>query len=121
MQIIKGKKRIFINARKVSFFGMIRGLMFRNSGCDNLLFSFSRPVKMRIHSFFVFFPFLAVWLDGKNRVIDWKIVRPFRLSIVPKKPFVKLVEVPLHKKNDKIICFFVGKGKDLNTISSKNK
>jgi uncharacterized membrane protein (UPF0127 family) len=87
----------------------IRGLMFKNKNTENLLFNFKKYSKERIHSYFVFFDFLAVWIDDKNNIIERKIVKPFTLSIKPKKSFYKLIEIPINKKNKKIIHFFVGK------------
>jgi uncharacterized membrane protein (UPF0127 family) len=105
--IFRGKY-VEIPVRKMGFFGKIKGLMFKSQR-ENLLFDFSSDTRIKIHSFFVFFPFLAVWLDEKNKLIEWKIVRPFTVAVSPKKPYRKLVEVPLNKKNSKIIRFFVGK------------
>jgi len=103
----KGKS-IKISARKMGFFGKIKGLMFKLPR-ENLLFEFSSDTSTKIHSFFVFYSFLAVWMDEKNRVLECKIVRPFTVAVSPEKPYRKLVEVPLNKKNTKIIEFFVGK------------
>lgn len=104
----KGKK-IEIKARELGFFGKITGLMFKTSLNDNLLFEFKSDVKMAIHSFFVFFSFLAIWVDEKNKVLEWRIVMPFTVAVLPKKPFRKLIELPLNKGNMKIFRFFVGK------------
>lgn len=106
MRIFHNKKKIDIPVRKVSSFGKFSGFMFKTKDTENLLFEFSKKTGMRIHSFFVFFPFLAVWLDEKDRVIDSKIVKPFTLSVKPKKQFKKLIEISLNSKNKKIIDFF---------------
>ena len=103
------KERINIPVKKVSSFGKILGLMFKAKNTENLLFEFRKKTKMSIHSFFVFFPFLAIWLDDENKVINFKIIKPFTLKVKPKKPFSKLVEVPFNNKNKKILGFFVGK------------
>ena len=90
------------NIKKLSEFGKIRGLMFhRREKCTSMLFEFKKPTRMKIHSLFVFFKFAAVWLDDKNKIIDKKLINPFRLSISCKKPFYKLVEIPLNKEYDK--------------------
>ena len=68
----------------------------------------SKPVRIAIHSFFVFFPFLAIWIDDKNNVVDVKIVNPFKFSVSPKKSFCKLLEIPINKKYLKITNFVVG-------------
>lgn len=83
--------------------------MFRTSRTNNLLFSFSRASRVAITSWFVFFPFLAVWLDEKNRVIETRKVKPFIMAVKPKKPAKTLVELPLNAKNKDLIAFFVGK------------
>ena len=106
MEIFIFGRRIFI--RRVGNFGKFFGLMFRSSGTDNLLFEFRKRDSYPIHSFFVFFLFLAVWLSG-DEVVGCEIVKPFRFSVVPDKKFDKLVEIPLSGKNKKIVEFFVGK------------
>ena len=109
MKIFYKKRKIEIPAEKVSQFGKISGLMFRTRETKNLLFIFKKKTRIKIHSFFVFFKFLAVWLDGKNKIVEWKIVKPFSLGYAPKKSFSKLVEIPVNEKNRKIIRFFVDK------------
>ncbi|MEK6820269.1 MAG: hypothetical protein AABX71_00995 [Nanoarchaeota archaeon] len=99
-------RKFKIRARKLGFFGMIRGLMFRRSIKDNLLFEFPWRNKWRIHSWFVFFPFLAIWIR-KDRVFEWKIVKPWRTYVTPNKSFDKLIEIPL--SNSKIVNLIVGK------------
>ncbi|MGY4884819.1 MAG: hypothetical protein ACP5NZ_04550 [Nanobdellota archaeon] len=110
--IIKNKsKRLKVdNVKKLSEFGKVIGLMFHSrEKCPSMLFEFSSPTKMKIHSIFVFFPFAAIWTDDKNRIIDKKIVKPFRISIGPKKPFYKLVEIPLNRKYVKKVKTLFGK------------
>lgn len=112
------KERVFYNCKKIdipvmttSFFGRFKGLMFKNADTNNLLFEFSRDVSWSIHSFFVKFNFLAVWLDSKNNVVDFKIVRPYCPRVRLSRKYKKLIEIPLNQSNRKIISFFVGKGK----------
>jgi len=109
------KKRIKIqNVKKLSELGKMRGLMFRRrEKCPALLFEFKKPVKMKIHSLFVFFPFIAAWTDNKNRIVDLKIVKPFRPIISSRKPFYKLIEIPLNKKYLTLSSVIVGAKKDL--------
>jgi len=77
------------------------GLMFsRRKKAKILLFEFKKPVKMAIHSYFVFFPFLAIWLDSKNKVLDLKIVKPFKIGVLPSEKFTRLIEIPLSVKCD---------------------
>ncbi len=76
-----------------------RGLMFRKKHERPLLFVFDKKGKLRnsIHSFFVFFPFDAVWLDEEYRVIQVDRVKPFRPLVIPKKQAKFLVEMPVGK------------------------
>jgi len=109
--IIKyNSKKINIkNIKKLSEFEKGIGLMFKKrEKCPAMLFEFKKPTKMRIHSFFVFFKFAAVWLDDKNKIIDLKIVKPFRFSISCNKSFYKLVEIPLNNKYKKEIKSLFG-------------
>jgi len=111
MKIKHGSKIInILNVQKVSKFGEGIGLMFhRLNNCPSLLFEFNKPTKLKIHSFFVFFKFAAIWLDDENRIIDKKIVHPFQLSISCKKPFYKLIEIPLNKAYKEKIKVIFGK------------
>ena len=110
--IIKYKnKKINVRVKRASSLGKFTGLMFKSKNTENLLFDFKNDIKMAIHSYFVFFPFLAVWVNDKNEVLEWKVVEPFISIVKPKKPFRKLVEVPFNSANLGIIDFFVGKRK----------
>jgi len=111
MKIYYKKRAIDIDVRKVSFFEEFYGLMFRTSRAKNLLFDFFNYNRISLHSLFVFFPFLAVWLDEKNNVLDFKIVRPFTLSVKPRMQFKKFIEIPLNLRNKKFIEFFRREGK----------
>ena len=116
MRVRKGRKLIKIGEiKKVGFFGKVRGLMFRRrESAKCLLFKFAKPSRIRIHSFFVFFSFLAVWLDGENRVVDLKIVRPFSPRVLPKASASQLLEIPLNRKNARLVRLLVDNEKDLN-------
>ncbi len=105
MNIKRGDKKINIGkVKRVNWFGKVIGFMFsRREKADILLFEFKKPTKMKIHSYFVFFPFLAIWLDEKNKVIALKEVKPFKLSFGIKRSFSKLVEIPINKKNKDIV------------------
>jgi uncharacterized membrane protein (UPF0127 family) len=106
----KGKKiKIFV--KKVSFFGKIFGLMFKKCCTNNLLFEFANEGRRAIHSFFLRFSFLAIWLDSKNNVVEFRIVKPFCFCVRPKQKFRRLIEVPFNNNNKRIIDFFVGKRK----------
>lgn len=74
-----------------------RGLMFRRRIEKPLLFVFpvSSQVECSIHAFFVFFPFDAVYLDEKKRVVDVRErIKPFTPIIFPKKKAKYLIEAP---------------------------
>ncbi|MEX0920064.1 MAG: DUF192 domain-containing protein [Candidatus Pacearchaeota archaeon] len=104
----KGKE-LNVEIRVCSFFGRIRGLMFRRRERANaLLFDFKKDVGEPIHSFFVFFPFVAVWLDGKGSVVEVRRVKPFRFYVSPRKKFRKLVEIPINSGYSKIVKRLLG-------------
>ena len=102
MIIILNDEKIKINnVKRVSGSGGITGLMFKGKNYDKvLLFDFiskGKPTRMKIHSLFC--PkFLAVWLDNKNKVIESKIIKPFRLSVGCKREFSRLIEIPFNNR-----------------------
>lgn len=100
----KGKK-ISVRVKELSYFFYWLGLMFKSRDSENLLFDL--PGRWGIHSFFVFFPFLALWLDEKNKVLEWKVVKPFSVYVKPRKKFAKLVEIPINSKNKGLIQNFI--------------
>lgn len=107
----KGRKINFL-VKECNALEKIRGLMFRKNNANmRLLFNSKKKSRLRIHSYFVFFDFLAVWTDNKNNILEKRIVKPFTFSVRPKKYFYKLIEIPINKKNEKIIHFFVGRRK----------
>ncbi len=111
--IIKYKKRkIEIKKYKtVSWLGKFSGLMFRTNETPILEFSFKNDVEMAIHSYFVFFTFIAVWVDSDDKAFQVDIVKPFTSLVKPQKHFRKLIEIPFNSENRRIIEFFVGKRK----------
>ncbi len=93
------RKKIIVDIEECAGFNRVKGLIFTNrEKAKALLFNFNKPTRLTIHSIFVFFPFVAVWLDDKNRIIEKRIIKPFTLSVRPKIPFNKLVEIPLNKR-----------------------
>ncbi len=100
MQVIvkdKSNKIKIEGVKRLSNLGKVTGLMFHSKKkCPAMLFEFSKPTKMKIHSWFVFFRFAAIWTDKENNVLEKKVVGPFRIGIGPKKPFYKLIEIPLN-------------------------
>ena len=112
MQVKIGRRNINIRARRLSKIGMIKGLMFCPTNTETLLFDFGHDARHAIHSYFVFFTFLAVWLDEKNNVVDKFKVRPFTTLRMPNVKCRKLIEIPCNDNNEKIIEFFVEKRKN---------
>jgi len=106
MKVFFHGEGIEVPCRLVSGFGKFFGLMFRGKNSENLLFEFSAPERAAIHSLFVFFPFLAIWIDDSGNVTETKVVKPFSFSYQPKAASVRLIEVPLNKTNKKIAKFF---------------
>ena len=112
------KKRIRLNFKRKKFeidlkvcnlFEKFSGLMFsKREKSQALLFDFKKPTNIRIHSLFVFFLFVAIWLDDKNKIIDLKVIKPWRFSVSPDKSFCKLIEIPINKRYGKIVELLVG-------------
>tara|TARA_Y100000034_G_scaffold88208_1_gene105853 strand:+ start:5887 stop:6213 length:327 start_codon:yes stop_codon:yes gene_type:complete len=98
-------RKIDIPAKRLGFFGRFSGLMFRSANTKNLLFEFCGKGPS-IHSYFVFFDFLAIWLDSDNKVIEVRKIRPWTFSAKPDRNYKKLIEVPINRKNRKILKFF---------------
>ena len=108
--IIKHKgRKLKIGVKKCGFARKFFGLMFRSRKTENLLFEFDKNEIADLHSFFVFFSFLVLWLDEENNVLEYEIVRPFRVRISSRKRFTKIVELPFNDNNKEIFGFFVGK------------
>lgn len=85
------------------------GLMFsRRLRAKALLFEFDREVKMSIHSFFVFFSFLAIWLDSKGKIIEIRKVNPFNFGVSPRKKYKFLIEIPISSSYDEVLDFIDG-------------
>ncbi len=106
------RKKIYIDLKKTNFISKGIGLTFKSKNTSNLLFEFPKKVTWQgnLTSIFVFFPFIALWLDSKNKVIHKKIIKPFKFSISLNKPFNKIVEIPINVRNKKIIKNFLTEG-----------
>jgi uncharacterized membrane protein (UPF0127 family) len=104
----KGKQVLIEDIKKVSSIGKYTGLMFKPKETQALLFEFKKGRKA-IHSFFCK-PFLAVWLlEGK--IVDFRLVKPNLLYVIPNEDFDKLVEIPFNKKYRHIAGLFIDEGK----------
>ncbi|MFH1787373.1 MAG: hypothetical protein ABH811_01120 [archaeon] len=94
----KGNK-MGLDVKNCNSFGKFFGLMFvSKKNAKALLFDFDKPVKINIHSCFVFFPFVGVFLDSKNNVLDLKVIKPWKLFVTSKKPFCRLIEIPINER-----------------------
>lgn len=102
---LNGKKVIIPNILALGFFGKFRGLMFTPKFKSRTLL-FNHAASKGIHSYFVFFDFLCIWLDSQNRVVDYKIVRPFQFYVKTSKNFDKILEIPINKENYKSLKSF---------------
>lgn len=82
----------------------IRGLMFRKmENAPVLLFRFIESKYISFHSFFVFFHFVIIWLDEKNKVIEYREISPWTWRIKTNKKFSKVIEIPVNKKNSAVL------------------
>lgn len=98
-----------INLKLCQGFNKFRGLMFtRREKARALLFEFKKPTNITIHSLFVFFPFVIIWLNSDDKIIDFKIVKPFSFFVSQKRPFSKIIEIPINNKYQKSIKLLVG-------------
>ena len=110
-KIIFSKKNLRINleVKRCNYLQRITGLMFkRREKAEALLFKFDYPSKMSIHSFFVFFSFIAVWIDEKGRIISVDKVSPFTFSVSSKREYMRLIEIPINKRYSGVVKFLVG-------------
>lgn len=104
-------KKITLDVKKLKGLERYRGLIFKKRNSEILLFEFKKDVKLVFHSLFVFFPFLLLWLDNNNRIIEYHRVNPFTPCVFPRKPFRKVVEIPISPLTRRFLTFFDGKGK----------
>lgn len=97
IKIKLGRKEINLELREMRGINKFLGLMIYR---DNLLFNFEKG-KQFIHSLFC--PkFIAIWLD-EGKIVDIKLIKPWRLSIKPEKEFDKLIEIPIIHCNYSIV------------------
>jgi len=100
-------KKFKINVKLCNWMGRITGLMFtQREKAEALLFDFKKPVKYGFHSIFVFFPFVAIWLDDKNKILDVKVVKPFNRNLSPRQFFVRVIEIPMNKRYEEFVSSF---------------
>ena len=97
-------EQIEIPCQDCNIFQKMRGLMFRKRrNAPVLLFRFIEDKNISFHSFFVFFPFVIIWLDKNNKIVEYKEIRPWTWRIKTRKPFSKVIEIPVSYKNAKLL------------------
>ncbi len=80
------------------------GLMFLSRKKANaLLFDFKKPKDFSFSGFFVFFPFLILFLDEKNNTIKMKKVSPFTWHVPTPKPYFRVLEIPINGRYRDIV------------------
>jgi len=100
-------KKFSVDVKKCRGIRKGLGLTFTfRSKAEALLFEFNKKSKISLTSLFVFFPFIALWIDDKNKIVDLKIVKPFIPIINSKKSFTKIVEIPMNDKYRSVIRLF---------------
>ena len=100
MKVKIGGDEIEIDVLEKRGFGVFRGLMFRSlAKAPALRFN----IQGSLHSFFVFFNFVVLWLDDENNVVDSRVVRPFTFYINSKKKFSRIVEVPVSRRYEGVV------------------
>jgi len=106
LELKVGGKRIVIGGvKEVRGLGVVKGLMFsKKENSSPLLFN----IKSSLHSFFVSFDFLVLWLDESNNVVDKKIVNPFRFHVNSSKNYAKILEIPINRRYSKVVKLVVG-------------
>jgi len=87
------------------------GLIGRTRKTKPLLFNFKKFTNVQMSSLWVFFPFIIVWLDDKNKIIESRIIKPFTFTVRQERKFKKLIEIPLNFENREIVKILVGKEK----------
>ena len=87
------------------------GLILRTRKTKPLLFDFKKMTNAQMSSLWVFFPFVIVWLDDKDKIIEARIIEPFTFTVRQEKKFKKLIEIPINSKNREIAEILVGKAK----------
>jgi len=85
------------------------GLMFSFKNIAKpRLFEFGKESDIAIHSWFVFYDFVAIWLDEAGKIIETRKVRPFTSSVCPRQKFKKLIEIPINSDYDEVCRLVVG-------------
>jgi uncharacterized membrane protein (UPF0127 family) len=89
-----------------TIFQKMMGLMFLKES-KPLLFVFKKKTYEPIHSFFCV-NFIAVWFD-KDRIVDARLVKPWKISVKSLRQFDKLLEIPQNDKNFERLVLLIKK------------
>ena len=109
------KARIKFNGKEIEIddivkcysFKKFKGLMFTSKEKANaLLFDFNGPCKQAIHSLFVSYPFLAIWLN-EGKISEFKLVSPNTAVVKPENEFTQLIEIPMNEKYKEVVNLFL--------------
>jgi uncharacterized membrane protein (UPF0127 family) len=104
INLVSGNKKYLFELNVVPDSLKWLGLMFsKKEKAKALLFDFKKPVKMSIHSMFISYNFISIWLNSKDEIIEIQKVLPWKFRISPSEKFVKLIEIPFSEKY-KDIC-----------------
>lgn len=82
------------------------GLMFKKKSMP-LFFRFKKLKKISLHSFFCV-EFIAIWFN-KNKLVDIKLIKPWRLYVSNDKKSDGVLEIPENIKEFKIISKIIKK------------
>lgn len=91
--------RIFeVLIKDCNFMQKIFGLMFSNKEKSRALkFSFNKPVNYALHSFFINYSFMVLWLGRENNILEIRKVRPWKFNIKSKIKFHSIIEIPINE------------------------
>ncbi|MBM3230614.1 hypothetical protein FJZ22_03115 [Candidatus Pacearchaeota archaeon] len=117
MRLVKGKRSMQVSITQAQGVRILRGLMCTRSSHTPLYFKLRFPFS--IHSFFVFYPFFAVWIGKRNRILRTDLVSPFTFHISPPDGTTGLLEIPVHTKYTSQGTFLVGKKQFFALLSSR--
>ena len=108
MTLIKSNEEIAKIRIANTFFSRLMGLMFKKNAKDPLLFEIPERINKKerssIHSFFIRFEIVIVFIDKCNMVYEIAELKPWNFYI-PKKPAKYIVEFDKREFND---CLKIG-------------
>jgi len=83
-----------------SFLSKLHGFMFSFSRKKAKIFIFTSEKNVWIHMLFVFMPLIAIWLDDKKRIADFRLMLPFMSRHSAKARYA--IEIPYNSRNKQI-------------------